>query len=44
MPLAALAELKQPGDAEVYERAREGKLNAARVRPPLSIQCWLGKG
>eukprot|EP00964_Phaeocystis_antarctica_P102997 scaffold68303_cov48-Phaeocystis_antarctica.AAC.1 len=34
VPLAAFAELKQAGDAEIYERAREGKLNAARVRPP----------
>jgi len=31
VPLAAFAELKQAGDAEIYERAREGKLNAARV-------------
>eukprot|EP00900_Chrysochromulina_parva_P016092 jgi/Chrpa1/24484/Chrysochromulina_OHIO_Genome00002359-RA len=31
VPLAAFAELKQASDAEVYERADEGKLNAARV-------------
>jgi hypothetical protein len=31
VPLAAFAELKQASDAEVYERADEGKLNSARV-------------
>jgi len=30
-PLAAFAELKKAGDAEIYKRADEGKLNAARV-------------
>lgn len=30
-PLAAFAELKQASDADVYQRADEGKLNAARV-------------
>ena len=31
VPLAAFAELKKAGDAEIYKRADEGKLNAARV-------------
>merc|ERR1740130_1338576 len=31
VPLAAFAELKQAGDADIYARADAGKLNAARV-------------
>lgn len=31
VPLAAFAELKKAGDADIYKRADEGKLNAARV-------------
>ena len=34
VPLAAFAELKKAGDAEIYKRADEGKLNAARA-----IEC-----
>ena len=37
VPLAAFAELKKAGDAEIYKRADDGKLNAARVRPLISI-------
>ena len=36
VPLAAFAELKKAGDAEIYKRADDGKLNAARVRTPIS--------
>ena len=36
VPLAAFAELKKAGDADVYARADAGKLNAARVRTPIS--------
>jgi hypothetical protein len=32
VPLAAFAELKKAGDADIYARADAGKLNAARVR------------
>ena len=39
VPLAAFAELKQAGDADIYKRADEGKLNAARVRTLLSTQA-----
>jgi bifunctional DNA-binding transcriptional regulator/antitoxin component of YhaV-PrlF toxin-antitoxin module len=31
VPLAAFAELKKAGDAEIYKRADDGKLNAART-------------
>merc|ERR1740138_981801 len=31
VPLAAFADLKRAGDAELYKRADEGKLNAARA-------------
>jgi hypothetical protein len=31
IPLAAFADLKKAGDAEIYKRADENKLNAARV-------------
>ena len=37
VPLAAFAELKKAGDADIYARADAGKLNAARVRPLVSI-------
>ena len=39
VPLAAFAELKKAGDAEIYKRADDGKLNAARVRTPISANC-----
>ena len=46
LPLAAFAEeekLKKAGDAEIYARADDGKLSAAKVRTLLSIQRPIGR-